>query len=117
MVACAREIKARENKVEISGSGRHVRMDREALATPIPDVRHRSVNLVAPYLVNVRKMDENAAADRIVEYIERCKLLDPNTKVNETYVRYQCRYAKNKGMRPLSLVRAKELFRGIVEFD
>src|SRR5208337_2988776 len=55
------------------------------LTTPIPDVRHRTVNLIlAPYLMNVRKLDEDAAVKLISEYIDRCKLLNPDTSVNDS---------------------------------
>ncbi len=87
------------------------------LETPIPDIRHRTVNqILAPYLVNVRNMPEDGAAKIISEYIEKCKSLNPDTKVNSSYINYQCRYAKAKGLRPLSLKRAKELYEGILEF-
>ena len=80
------------------------------LATPIPDVRHRTVNLVlAPYLINVKGMDVEQAVETIKKYIDECKQLNPNTDVSETYIRYQCNYAKNKGMKPLSLSKAREL--------
>lgn len=88
------------------------------LATPIADVRHRTVNLIlAPYLTNVRNMDEAEAAKVIINYIERCKEIEPNTKVNESYIRYQCKYSKKKGMRPLSLEKAKELLGSLVDLE
>lgn len=80
------------------------------LVTPIADVRHRTVNLIlAPYLTNVKGMGVEEATRRIMEYIEMCKGVDPSTRINEAYVRYQCNYAKRKGSKPLSLTRAKEL--------
>ncbi|MDE1861051.1 MAG: DNA primase noncatalytic subunit PriX [Candidatus Micrarchaeota archaeon] len=88
----------------------------KVLATPIADVRHRTVNLVlAPYLTNVRGMGEDEAADIINAYIERCKEINPETKITPAYVKYQCRYAKAKGMRPLSLENARELYRGVLD--
>jgi len=88
------------------------------LSTPIADVRHRTVNLIlAPYLTNVRGMSESDAAKVIIAYIERCKEIEPNTKVNESYIRYQCKYSKSKGMKPLTLGNAKELLGGTVNFD
>ncbi|MDE1851322.1 MAG: DNA primase noncatalytic subunit PriX [Candidatus Micrarchaeota archaeon] len=88
------------------------------LQNPIGDVRHRAVNLVlAPYLVNVRGLDEESATRIIVEYIEKCKTLNPDTRVNQTYIRYQCKYAKEKKMRPLSLDKARELFKGVLELE
>ena len=86
------------------------------LSTPIGDIRHRTVNLIlAPYMVNVKGLGEEGAVRAIMDYISRCKEIDPNTNVNESYIRYQCRYAKGKGMRPLSLEKAKELLAGQVD--
>ncbi len=88
------------------------------LSTPIPDVRHRTVNLIlAPYLVNIMGMPESEAAKVIVAYIERCKEIEPNTKVNQSYIMYQCRYAKSKGMKPLSFENAMELLGSIVNME
>jgi len=88
------------------------------LSNPIPDVRHRVVNLIlAPYLVNVRRLSVDDAYRVITDYIEKCKKLNPDTKLNETYIRYQCNYAKNRGLRPLSLRRAKELLSGLIDFE
>jgi hypothetical protein len=85
----------------------------QLLNTPIPDVRHRVVNLVlAPYLITVKGMSVDDAFKSISSYIERCKELDPNTNINDSYIRYQCEYAKKKGRRPLSLEKAKELLEG-----
>lgn len=80
------------------------------IKTPIPDARHRTVNLIlAPYLVNIKKVNDDDAVKIISEYIGRCKEIEPNTKVNEQYIRYQCDYARRKGLRPLSFDNAKEL--------
>ena len=81
-------------------------------------MRHRVVNLIlAPYLINVRGMSEEGAFKTISAYIERCRAVDPNTKVNDSYIKYQCAYAKKKGLRPLSLVHARELLGSYVDFD
>jgi len=88
------------------------------LSNPIADVRHRTVNLIlAPYLTNVKGMGEDEASAVIMDYIEKCKQLNPDTRVNQSYIKYQCKYAKAKGMRPLSLDNARELYRGILDFD
>ncbi|MDE1822731.1 MAG: DNA primase noncatalytic subunit PriX [Candidatus Micrarchaeota archaeon] len=88
------------------------------LQNPIADVRHRAVNLIlAPYLVNVRGLDEESAARIITGYIEKCKMLNPDTRINETYIKYQCRYAREKKMRPLSLDKAREMFKGILALE
>ncbi|MGC8669623.1 MAG: DNA primase noncatalytic subunit PriX [Candidatus Micrarchaeia archaeon] len=88
----------------------------QLLNNPIPDVRHRTVNLIlAPYLVNVKGLAVEAATKVINDYIEKCKQLNPDTKITERYIAYQCEYAKKKGTKPLSQARAKELLGSIVD--
>jgi hypothetical protein len=78
------------------------------LEVPIPDCRHRTVNLIlAPYLMTIKGMEVEDGMKVISAYIEKCKLLNPHTNVNESYIRYQCRYAKSHGMKPMTLIRAK----------
>jgi hypothetical protein len=117
VVELSKGIKLEEKRAILAeNAGSYAWIDR-LLTTPIPDVRHRTVNLIlAPYLMNVRKLDEQDAVKIISDYIERCKLLSPNTTVNESYIRYQCRYSKTKGMRPLAASRAKELLAEMIEF-
>ncbi len=117
VVAYARTIKLPVPKVSVKiDSGRYEWIAR-LIANPIGDVRHRTVNLIlAPYLVNVKGMTEEDATKAIIDYIERCKRIDPNTKVNESYIKYQCRYAKSKGSKPLSYERARELLKDVVDF-
>jgi hypothetical protein len=117
VVEMSRGIKLEEKRAIAAENAGSYAWIEKLLTTPIPDVRHRTVNLIlAPYLMNVRKLDEDAAVKAIVEYIERCKLVNPNTSVNETYIRYQCRYSKTKGMRPLAASRARELLAEMIEF-
>ncbi len=88
------------------------------LNTPLPDFRHRLVNLIlAPYLVNVRNLQIDEAVSIINEYIERCKRINPDTNVNPVYIRYQCNYAKRRGLKPYSLASARELMAGSIDFD
>ena len=88
------------------------------METPIDDVRHRTVNMIlAPYLINVKGMGEEDATKKINEYIDKCKEINPHTNVNESYIRYQCRYAKSKGLKPLSLDKAKDLLRTLGVFE
>ncbi len=106
--------KVREVNAPVGGSG--ISWIERLIATPIPDVRHRTVNLIlAPYMTNIKGMDPEQATKAIMEYIERCKLVNPDTRVSEKYVRYQCEYAKKKGMKPLKLENARELLVGLVD--
>lgn len=92
------------------GSSSKYRWIEKLLENPIPDVRHRTVNLIlSPYFVNVLKMDEEKATKEIVSYIERCKDVNPDTNVDERYIKYQCSYAKRKGLSPLSFTKARDL--------
>lgn len=88
------------------------------LSIPIGDVRHRTVNLIlAPYLTNVRGMSAEGAADVIVKYIEKCKEINPDTDVNSSYIAYQCRYAKERALKPMTLERAADMLKGTVNID
>jgi len=87
------------------------------LEIPLPDFRHRAVNLIlAPYFANVKNLDVDQAVAAIMEYIEKCKGLNPQTDVTEAYVRYQVSYAKKKGTKPYSLERAKSLIGNAIDF-
>ena len=116
VIEYAKGIKRPVRKVKVQTGGKVYRWIEKILETPIHDIRHRTVNLIlAPYLINVRNMPEADAAKIIVEYIEKCKELNPDTNVNQSYITYQCKYAKSKGLKPLSLKRAKELYAGTLD--
>lgn len=105
-------------KIEHTKGARTEEWIERLLQTPIADVRHRTVNLIlAPYFVNSKGYDVEQATKMISDYIEKCKQVDPGTKINEGYIRYQCSYAKKRGLRPLSFERAKELLGSQVELE
>ena len=113
--AYALDIKIPKPKIDVQ-SAKSEEWIEKLLANPIPDVRQRVVNLIlAPYLVNVKKLDTESAFKIIVDYIEKCKILDPTTKITNAQIKYQCEYSKSKGMKPLSLEKAKELLSGVVD--
>ncbi len=88
------------------------------LEHPIPDVRQRAVGLIlAPYLVNVKKLEVEDAYKIILDYINKCRTLDSSTKITDSQIMYYCKYAKQKGTRPMSLAKAQEIFSGVVDFD
>jgi hypothetical protein len=104
-------------KVQIGNSNKYSWIEK-LLLHPLPDFRHRIVNLIlAPYFSNVKNLNEDDAVRVISNYIDRCKELNPDTKISEPYIRYQVKYAKAKGMRPLSLDRAKELLGDLIDFE
>ena len=117
MIDAAKGVKLPERRLALDLKGGAYAWIEKLLATPIVDVRHRSVNLIlAPYFTNVKGLDEEEATKAVMEYIERCKAVNPNTRINEAYIRYQCKYAKNRGLKPLSLVKARELLADVIEF-
>lgn len=114
----AKRISLPKRQINVATSGRSSDWIEKLLDTPIPDFRHRSVNLIlAPYLVNIKKMGVEEAVKTIMAYIERCKQINPNTNITEQYVKYQCNYAKKKGLRPYSIIRAKALIGNIFDFS
>ncbi len=113
----AREIALPKEKLNSEG-GKTTAWIEKLLQNPIPDVRQRVVGLIlAPYLITVKGMDSESAYRQISVYIEKCKALDPNTKVTDAQIRYQCNYTKAKGMRPLSFAKARDLLSGVIDFD
>ena len=104
-------------KINKSISGKSMGWIEELLGIPITDARHRTVNLIfAPYFTNVKGMDPEQAYVIIKKYIDECKKINPDTKINDTYIMYQCKYSKTHKLRPLSFRRAKSLLLGLVEF-
>jgi len=88
----------------------------DLLKRPIPDVRHRTVNLIlAPYLVNSKGLGVEEATKVICEYIDRCREIEPSTKITKSYIEYQCNYAKKRGSKPMSRMRARELLQGSID--
>ncbi len=106
----ANGFRIREAEGKKSPSGKGIRWVEGLLDYPILDGRHRIVNQVlAPYFVNVKNLSIDDAVKVISDYIEKCKKANPDTRINEQYIRYQCTYAKRKGLRVLSAKRAREL--------
>ncbi len=119
VVSYAKEIKLPQPQVSMQRPpGRASAWIEKLMFLPIDDGRHRVVNLIlAPYLINVKGLEVDAAKAIIIDYIEKCKTVNPATKVNEEYISYQCRYAKEHGMRPMSLKRAMEELGGAIDFS
>ncbi|MGC8688347.1 MAG: DNA primase noncatalytic subunit PriX [Candidatus Micrarchaeia archaeon] len=107
IVNAAKNIKLPVKNIEYKVEGKRGWIDK-LLEIPIADCRHRTVNLIlAPYLVNVRGLDVEKASNIISKYIQLCKTVNPDTKIDDRYIKYQCEYAKKHSMKPLSLKRAR----------
>ncbi len=98
--------KLKENKIE---------WIEKLLEKGFSDGRKRLINLVfAPYLTNVRNLDIEEAISIINDWLSKCQSLYP-TKINQTYIRYQVRYAKRRNLLPISKEKAKEKFADVEE--
>ena len=86
------------------------------LTTPIPDGRKRTVWLIlAPYLVNVKRLDDGQAELILREWLKRCNELYPVDRALLNKLKYFVRYARERRLKPLSLEtlqkRYEELYR------
>jgi hypothetical protein len=81
----------------------------QLLNIPIPDGRHRAVDLIIlPYLLNILHYDLNTAVSMTHDWIEKCNQLRLTT-VNRAYIINKAKYVLNKKLLPLSKARAFEL--------
>ena len=74
------------------------------LKKPVGDCRHRIVWLVlAPYLVNVKKLSEGDAKSRLIEYLNLCNAhvkMERDGENVEALADYFISYAKSTGLKP-----------------
>ncbi len=118
VVEYSKGIKLPVIKIAIQKGPGNVSWIDKLLQIPIPDCRHRTVNLIlAPYFVNVKKLEVDKATEAISNYITFCKTVNPDTKITDRYIRYQCEYAKSHGLRPLSLTRARNELGSGIDFN
>jgi len=118
VVEYAKEVKVPVPKVEFRRGPGNIYWIDKLLATPIFDARHRTVNLIlAPYLVNIKGYTVEKAAETISNYIALCRVVNPDTRITDRYIKYQCEYAKAHGMKPMSLARARTELGGSIDFD
>jgi hypothetical protein len=84
------------------------------LNEPIDDGRHRILWLIiAPYLVNVKGLRIEEAERVALGYLERCnevKRIEGNLK---GLARYYVKYAKDRGLKPLSLLKLKRNYQDL----
>ncbi len=118
VVDVARSVKLPVVKMEFVSSGRGIGWIDRLMSMAISDARHRTVNIIlAPYLVNVKGLSVERAAEVISNYIALCRKVNPDTKITDRYIRYQCEYAKSHGIRPMSLKRARTELGGSIDFN
>jgi hypothetical protein len=74
------------------------------LDTPIDDYRKNAVNLIlAPYLINVKKLSYDAALNIINSWLGKCDKLRQLDQDFNYMVRYSLKYCAKNGNRPLKL--------------
>jgi Primase X len=74
------------------------------LQTPIDDYRKNAVGLIlAPYLINVKKLSYDAALNIINSWLTKCEKLRQLDRNLDYTVRYALKYSAKNGNRPLKL--------------
>jgi hypothetical protein len=74
------------------------------LETPIDDYRKHAVNLIlAPYLINIKKLSYDAALDIINRWLTKCGEVRKLDQDFNYMVRYALKYSAKNGNRPLKL--------------
>jgi Primase X len=74
------------------------------LQTPIDDFRKNAVNLIlAPYLINVKKLYYDAALNIINSWLSKCEKLRQLDQNFNYMVRYALKYSAKNGQRPLKI--------------
>jgi Primase X len=74
------------------------------LQIPIDDYRKNAISLIlAPYLINVRKVSYDVALNIINSWLDKCGELRPLDQDFNYMVRYALKYCAKNGNRPLKL--------------
>src|SRR5919199_3495816 len=74
------------------------------LETPIDDYRKNAVSLIlAPYLINIKKVSYDAASNIINCWLSKCGKLRRLDQNFDYTVRYALKYSAKNGNRPLKL--------------
>jgi hypothetical protein len=72
------------------------------LQTPIEDYRKNAVSLIlAPYLINIKKLSYDAALNIINGWLSKCGELRQLDQNFDYTVRYALKYSAKNGQRPL----------------
>jgi len=91
------------------GAAREIKWIEKLMRNPVDDGRHRLLWLViAPYLVNVKRLDLEEAFSEAKRYFEECDRVKGLDRGFERKIRYYLQYAARKGLRPLSLRSLRE---------
>jgi hypothetical protein len=98
-----KEFNMQTNKTE-SYRGNTIPWIEKLLDTPIDDYRKNAVNLIlAPYLINVRKVSYDVALNIINSWLGKCGKLRQLDQNFEYMTRYVLKYSAKNGQRPLKL--------------
>jgi hypothetical protein len=96
----------RENQTESyhSFQGNTIPWIEKLLHTPIDDYRKNAVSLIlAPYLINIKKLSYDAASNIINSWLSKCGKLRQLDQNFDYTVRYALKYSAKNGNRPLKL--------------
>jgi hypothetical protein len=96
----------RKNQTEINyaSRGSTIPWIEKLLQTPIDDYRKNAVDLIlAPYLINIKKLSYDAASNIINSWLSKCGELRQLDQNFDYTVRYALKYSAKNGQRPLKL--------------
>jgi hypothetical protein len=96
----------RKNQTESyhSFQGNTIPWIEKLLHTPIDDYRKNAVSLIlAPYLINIKKLSYDAASNIINSWLSKCGELRQLDQNFDYTVRYALKYSAKNGNRPLKL--------------
>ncbi|MFL6371279.1 MAG: DNA primase noncatalytic subunit PriX, partial [Nitrososphaeraceae archaeon] len=98
-----KEFNMQTNKIE-SYRGNTITWIEKLLETPIDDYRKNAISLIlAPYLINVRKVSYDVALNIINSWLSKCGKLRQLDQNFEYMTRYVLKYSAKNGQRPLRL--------------
>ena len=79
------------------------------LSIAIVDYRKNSINLIlAPYLINIKKISYQQSFEILLEWIEKCTLLRSIDFNSKQLVKYAINYANQKKIPPMKLETLRE---------
>ena len=97
----------KHRSARLQGKGSSLSWIEQLLQRPVKDGRHRLLwHVLAPYLINVRKLSADQAERVLQEYFDKCnavRRLEPSSHSFKRLIRYYLRVAEKDGYPPWRL--------------
>jgi len=93
----------------VKGARNEIKWIEKLMERPVDDGRHRLLWLViAPYLVNVKKLGLEEAYEEAWRYFQKCDRVRRLRRRFDREIKYYLQYAARRGLRPLSIRSLRE---------